>query len=142
MKSFSQFIFILPIPTYPKKLPQPKILFQFVCLFVCVEAYIPSQHFFSHVWTEPTLPGFNQYCTSFFYFIPSRFFFSNQQGKTKRKFILQPSSLVVNMEKLGTKKNKTIKRHLLHHLVSTINHTRTLISDGLVGTLKYILSTS
>ena len=29
-------------------------------LFVCVER--PSQQFFSHVGTEPTLPGFNQYC--------------------------------------------------------------------------------
>ena len=32
------------------------------CLFVCSEAKRPSQQFFSHVGTEPTLPGFNQYC--------------------------------------------------------------------------------
>ena len=31
-------------------------------MFVCVEAYRPSQQLFSHVGTEPTLPGFNQYC--------------------------------------------------------------------------------
>ena len=30
-------------------------------MFVCVEALSPSQQFFSHVGTEPTLPGFNQY---------------------------------------------------------------------------------
>ena len=27
--------------------------------FVCIEAYCPSQQFFSHVGMEPTLPGFN-----------------------------------------------------------------------------------
>ena len=31
-------------------------------MFVCFEALRPSQQFFSHVGTEPTLPGFNQYC--------------------------------------------------------------------------------
>ena len=31
------------------------------CLFVCAEAKRPSQQFFSHVGTEQTLPGFNQY---------------------------------------------------------------------------------
>ena len=30
--------------------------------FLCIEAECPSQQFFSHVRTEPTLPGFNQYC--------------------------------------------------------------------------------
>ena len=29
---------------------------------VCIEASHPSQQFFSNVGTEPTLPGFNQYC--------------------------------------------------------------------------------
>ena len=33
-----------------------------VGLFVCVEAKRPSQQFFSHVGTEPTLLEFNQYC--------------------------------------------------------------------------------
>ena len=27
-----------------------------------IEAKRPSQKCFSHVWTEPMLPGFNQYC--------------------------------------------------------------------------------
>ena len=31
-------------------------------MFVWVEAEHPSQQFFSHVGTKPTLPGFNQYC--------------------------------------------------------------------------------
>ena len=31
-------------------------------LFVSIEASRPSQQFFSHGGTEPTLPGFNQYC--------------------------------------------------------------------------------
>ena len=31
-------------------------------LFVCDEAYCPSQQFFSHVGTEPKLLRFNQYC--------------------------------------------------------------------------------
>ena len=31
------------------------------CLFVWVEALRPSQQFFSHVWTEPPLPGYYQY---------------------------------------------------------------------------------
>ena len=30
-------------------------------LFVCVEALRPSQQFFSHVVTEPLLPGYYQY---------------------------------------------------------------------------------
>ena len=29
-------------------------------LFICVEASRPSQQFFSHVGTKPTLPGFNE----------------------------------------------------------------------------------
>ena len=29
--------------------------------FVCVEALRPSQQFFSHVGTEPSLPGYYQY---------------------------------------------------------------------------------
>ena len=32
-----------------------------VMLFVCVEALPPSQQFFSHVGTEPPLPGYYQY---------------------------------------------------------------------------------
>ena len=39
----------------------------FVCLFVCVEVKCPSQHCFSHVGTEITLPGFNQYCRELMY---------------------------------------------------------------------------
>ena len=31
-------------------------------IYFCVEAYHPRQQLFSHVGTEPTLPGFNQYC--------------------------------------------------------------------------------
>ena len=38
-----------------------KFLFLFVCLFVWVEALHPSQQFFSHVGTEPPLPGYYQY---------------------------------------------------------------------------------
>ena len=34
----------------------------FVCLFVCLfKALRPSQQFFSHVGTEPPLPGYYQY---------------------------------------------------------------------------------
>ena len=36
-------------------------VFLFVCLFVLVEALRPSQRFFSHVETEPPLPGYYQY---------------------------------------------------------------------------------
>ena len=32
-----------------------------ICLFICVEAKRPSQEYFSHVGTEPLLPGYNQY---------------------------------------------------------------------------------
>ena len=31
------------------------------CLFVCIEALGPSQRNFSHVGTEPMLPGYNQF---------------------------------------------------------------------------------
>ena len=31
-------------------------------LFFFIEAERPSQQFFSHIGTKPTLPGFNQYC--------------------------------------------------------------------------------
>ena len=34
---------------------------QSVCLFVCVDAYCPSQEFFSHIGTVPPLPGYYQY---------------------------------------------------------------------------------
>ena len=35
--------------------------FVLFCLFVWVEALCPSQQFFSHVGTEPPLPGYYQY---------------------------------------------------------------------------------
>ena len=35
--------------------------FRLFCLFVWVEALRPSQQFFSHVGTEPPLPGYYQY---------------------------------------------------------------------------------
>ena len=43
-------------------LSEKLILMLYICLFVCIEAKCPSQQFFSHVGTEPTLPGFNKYC--------------------------------------------------------------------------------
>ena len=36
-------------------------IFALFCLFVWVEALHPSQQFFSHVGTEPPLPGYYQY---------------------------------------------------------------------------------
>ena len=35
-----------------------KIHHSIVCLFVCIDALHPSQHFFGHVGTEPPLPGY------------------------------------------------------------------------------------
>ena len=38
------------------------VLYIQVLFYFCIEAYRPSQQFFSHVGTEPTLPVFNQHC--------------------------------------------------------------------------------
>ena len=36
--------------------------FKVMIFIYCFKALCPSQQFFSHVGTEPTLPGFSQYC--------------------------------------------------------------------------------
>ena len=52
-----QFIFM----HYENSPMQYTAFFSAVCLFV-LRLNVPVNNFFSHVGTEPTLPGFNQYC--------------------------------------------------------------------------------
>ena len=52
-----KFAFDLPIGFFG----DPLSMLVIVCLFVCVDAEHPSQQCFSHVGTEPPLPGYNQY---------------------------------------------------------------------------------
>ena len=55
------YILICPMLTGMGLIPLCTFYPKHYCLFV-LKLYVPSQQFFSHVGTEPTLPGFNQHC--------------------------------------------------------------------------------